>query len=114
MSSRRSYRDFALLITTPDGTIHWTGDLSLHGEDADLAISQMEFLKAKGIDVLLCDSTSFMDEVLLQMNSTTDPKAIVPTREIPHGMLDSVDVNRELFKVLESQKGLCIFNFYSR
>jgi len=114
MSSRRSYRDFALLITTPDGTIHWTGDLSLHGEDADLAISQMDFLKAKGIDVLLCDSTSFMDEVLLQMNSTTDPKAIIPTREIPHGMLDSVDVNRELFNVLEGQKGLCLFNFYSR
>lgn len=114
ISSRRSYRDFALLITTPDGTIHWTGDLSLHGEDADLAIAQMEFLKARGIDVLLCDSTSFMDDVLLQMNSTTAPEAIIPSREIPQGMLDSSDVNRELFKVLESQTGLCVFNFYAR
>lgn len=114
MTSSRSYRDFALLVTTPDGTIHWTGDLSLHGEDAHLAIAQMEFLKAKGIDVLLCDSTSFMDDILLQMNSTTDPEAIIPTREIPKGMLDSADVNRELFKILEGQTGLCIFNFYQR
>lgn len=114
ISSNRSYRDFALLITTPDGTIHWTGDLSLHGEDAPLAIAQMEFLKEKGVDVLLCDSTSFMDDILLQMNSSTDPIAIVPSRDIPPGMLDSVDVERELFKILEAQTGLCIFNFYQR
>lgn len=114
ISSLRSYRDFALLITTPDGTIHWTGDFSLHGEDVQLAIAEMEFLKARKIDVLLCDCTSFMDEVLLQMNNTTDPKAILPSREIPEGMLDSKDVNRELFKVLEQQGGLCVFNFYQR
>lgn len=72
----------------------------------------MEFLKAMGIDVLLCDSTSFMDDILLQMNSSTDPEAIIPSREIPAGMLDSADANRELFKILESQTGLCIFNFY--
>ncbi len=113
-TSRRSYRDYAFLITTPDGTIHWTGDLSLHGEDVELNIAQMELLKAKKIDVLLCDCTSFMDEVLLQMNQTTDPKAILPSREIPLGMLDSSDVNRELFKVLEQQQGLCVFNFYQR
>ncbi len=114
ITSNRSYRDFALLITTPDGTIHWTGDLSLHGEDAPLAIAQMEFLKAKGIDVLLCDSTSFMDDILLQMNNSTDPTTIIPSREIPPGMLDSADVERELFQILESQTGLCIFNSYQR
>jgi ribonuclease J len=114
ISSRRSYRDFALLITTPDGTIHWTGDFSLHGEDVDLAIQQMEMLKAKKIDVLLCDCTSFMDDVLLQMNKSTDPKAIIASREIPVGMLDTSDVDRELFKVLEQQEGLCVFNFYQR
>lgn len=114
ITSNRSYRDFALLITTPDGTIHWTGDLSLHGEDAPLAIAQMELLKARGVDVLLCDSTSFMDDILLQMNSTTDPEAIIPSREIPQGMLDSADVNRELFNIMESQKGLCVINLYQR
>jgi ribonuclease J len=114
LTSSRSYRDFAFLVTTPDGTIHWTGDLSLHGDDTQLALAQMEFLKARNIDVLICDSTSFMDDVLLLMNNTTDPAAIVPSREIPAGMLDTADVNRELFAVLEQQTGLCVFNFYPR
>jgi ribonuclease J len=114
LTSRRSYRDFAFLITTPDGTIHNTGDLSLHNAEAQLNWDQMEFLKAKEIDVLLCDTTAFMDEVLLQINDTTDPKAIIPGREIPAGMLSGDDVERELFKVLESQKGLTVFNFYQR
>lgn len=114
ITSKRSYRDFALLVTTPDGTIHWTGDLALHGEDTQLAFDQIDFLKEKDIDVLLCDCTSFMDDVLLQCTDSTDPEAIIPSKEIPQGMLDTSDVNRELFKVLESKSGLCVFNFYQR
>lgn len=114
LTSRRSYRDFAFLITTPDGTIHNTGDLSLHGHEAQLTFDQMEYLKARGIDVLLCDTTAFMDEILLQINKTTDPKEIIPTPYIPAGMLDSADVERELFQVLKSKKGLTVFNFYQR
>jgi ribonuclease J len=56
-----SYYDFAYLITTPDGTIHWTGDLCLHGRQAARTFAQMELLKSKGVDVMLCDCTSFMD-----------------------------------------------------
>ncbi|NLG70656.1 MAG: hypothetical protein GX495_01260 [Chloroflexi bacterium] len=114
LTSRRSYRDFAFLITTPDGTIHWTGDLSLHGYEAQLTFDQMEFLKQRGVDVLLCDTCAFMDEILLQINDTTDPAAIKPSREIPAGMLDAADVDRELFEVLKSKKGLTVFNFYQR
>jgi ribonuclease J len=114
LTSRRSYRDFAFLITTPDGTIHWTGDLVLHGEDAPLTFEQMEFLKAKQIDVLLCDSTGFMDPVLMQMADSTDPNALVPSREIPPGMLDRKDLDREIFNMLARQKGLCLINFYQR
>lgn len=114
LTSTRSYRDFSFLITTPDGTFLYTGDLSLHGEDSALNFKQLEFLKEKDIDVLLCDTTAFMDEVLLQMNDTTDPAAILPSKDIPPGMLDSKDVNRELFKVLQQQKGLCVINFYQR
>jgi ribonuclease J len=87
LTSRRSYRDFAFLITTPDGTIHWTGDLSLHGYEAQLTFDQMEFLKQRGVDVLLCDTCAFMDEILLQINDTTDPAAIKPSREIPAGIV---------------------------
>jgi len=114
VSSRRSYWDFAFLITTPDGTIHWTGDISLHGDDAQLTLDQMEFLKAKKIDVLICDATAFMDAVLLQIIDTTDPAAIIPSPALPAGMLDGADVNRELFEVLKAKRGLTIFNFYPR
>jgi hypothetical protein len=101
LTSRRSYMGFAFLITTPDGTIHWTGDLTLHGEDAPLVFEQMEFLKAKHIDVLLCDSTAFMDQTLLQMIDSTNPKAVLPSREIPPGMLDRTDLDLEIFAALE-------------
>ena len=114
MTSSRSYKQFGFFITTPDGTIHWTGDFSLHGEDTDLAIREMEFLKAENVDVLLCDTTAFMDEVLLQMYDTTDPTKILPSREVPPGMLDSNDVNEKLFAILQEQKGLCVFNYYQR
>ncbi|MHA1267802.1 MAG: MBL fold metallo-hydrolase [Candidatus Helarchaeota archaeon] len=114
LTGRRSYKHFAFLITTPDGTIHWTGDFSMHGEDVDLAINEMEFLQTVNVDVLLCDTTSFMDDVLLQMFDSSDPDDILPSKEIPPGMLDSKDVDRELFSVLEKQKGLCVFNFYQR
>jgi len=114
LTSRRSYKQFAFFITTPDGTIHWTGDFSMHGEDADLAIKEMEFLKSQDVDVMLCDTTAFMDNVLLQMFDTTDPAKILPSREIPPGMLDSKDVDERLFAILKEQKGLCVFNYYQR
>ena len=114
LTSRRSYCDFAFLITTPDGTFHWTGDLVLHGEDASLVFEQMELLKSRQVDVLLCDCTGFMDSVLIQTIGSTDPKMISPGRSIPTGMLDRKDLDQEIFSALGQQKGLCVFNFYQR
>ncbi len=114
ITSDRSYKQFAFFITTPDGTIHWTGDFSLHGDEADLTVKEMEFLKDQKVDVLLCDTTGFMDSILLQMLNTTDPEKILPSKEIPQGMLDSKDVDRELLAILKNQKGLCVFNYYQR
>lgn len=114
LTSRKSYCDFAFLITTPDGTIHWTGDLVLHGEDASVAFEQMEFLKSRKVDVLLCDCTSFMDSVLLQTVGSTDPKAIIPSRDIPADMLDLKDLDQNIFSAMEQQNGLCVINFYQR
>ncbi len=113
-TSRKSYFDFAFLITTPDGTLHWTGDLVLHGKDSSLAFEQMEFLKSRQIDVLLCDCTGFMDPLLLQTVGSIDPKMILPDQRIPMGMLDLKDLDREIFSALEHQTGLCVINFYQR
>lgn len=109
-----SYYDFAFLVTTPDGTIHWTGDLCLHGCQAERTFRQMELLRARGVDVLLCDCTGFMDSTLLMMYPTTDPSAILPQREIPEGMLSEKQYYEGLYAHIRDCEGLCVFNYYQR
>jgi ribonuclease J len=109
-----SYCDFSFLITTPDGTLYWTGDLVLHGENSELTLRQMEFAKSRGVDVLMCDCTSFMDSVMGMMYSTTDPAAILPNKEIPPGMLSERAYYAALFENMKDIKGLCVFNYYQR
>lgn len=109
-----SYYDFAFLITTPDGTIHWTGDVILHSKQADKTIKQMELLKEKDIDVMLCDCTAFMDSVLKLMVPDLDEKKIMPNPAIPENMLSEEKYHEGLFESLKELKGLCVFNYYQR
>lgn len=109
-----SYYDFAFLITTPDGTIHWTGDLCLHGLQADRTLRQMELLSERGVDVMLCDCTSFMDSVLSLMVPDCDPNKILPSPELPAGMLSEREYYRQLFERVRTLEGLCVFNYYQR
>lgn len=109
-----SYYDFAYLITTPDGTIHWTGDLCLHGRQAERTFAQMELLKSKGVDVMLCDCTSFMDGVMKLMYDTLDAAAIKPSLHVPSGMLTENEYYEGLYRHIENCKGLCVFNYYQR
>lgn len=108
------YRDFAFLITTPDGTIHWTGDLCLHGMEAERTFRQADLLKERSIDVMLCDCTAFMDSVLPMTVPDKDPKKILPSREVPPGMLSEQAYYEGLFTHLEKAAGLAVFNFYQR
>lgn len=109
------YRDFAYLITTPDGTVHWTGDLCLHGLEAKRTFDQMELLKERKIDVMLCDCTSFMDSVLSLMYKDCQNAVIEPSREIPAGMLSEKEFYEGLYGEIEKRTdGLCAFNFYQR
>lgn len=109
-----SYYDFAFLITTPDGTVHWTGDVTLHSRQADKTIKQMELLKERNIDVMLCDCTAFMDSVLGLMVPDLDEKKILPDPNIPENMLSEEEYHERLFKSLSELKGLCVFNYYQR
>jgi len=109
-----SYHDFAFLITTPDGTIHWTGDLCLHGAQADKTLQQMRLLAERNIDVMLCDCTSFMDDVLGMMVPSLDARDILPDPALPKGMLSEQDYYDSLFGRLENLPGLCVFNYYQR
>lgn len=114
ITNTRSYREFAFLISTPDGTVYWTGDLSLHSAESELTFAHIDVLRERELDVMLCDTTAFMDDVLLQTNQTTDADAIRPSRTVPEGMLTADDVARGMFELLESQRGLAVFNFYPR
>jgi ribonuclease J len=114
LASDESYCDFSFLISTPDGTFYWTGDLYLHGENSNLVFAQMEFAKKRGIDVLLCDCTSFMDSVMQMMYSTMDPSVIVPNKDIPEGMLSVPAYFGSLFENMKHISGLCVFNYYQR
>lgn len=109
-----SYYDFAFLITTPDGTIHWTGDVCLHGLQAERTFKQMEMLRERKIDVLLCDCTAFMDSVLKLMIPDLDPKKILPNPNVPENMLSEEEYYEGLFESLKKLKGLCVFNYYQR
>jgi len=114
LTNEDNYCDFAFLVTTPDGAIHWTGDLALHGKNAPQNIRQMEMLKEKNVDVLLCDCTSFMDDVMEMMYSTMDAKAILPSPDIPEGMLSDEEYEAALFEIIEAAPQLCVFNYYNR
>lgn len=109
-----SYYDFAFLITTPDGTIHWTGDLTLHSDKKELTLRQMDMLIEQNVDVLLCDCTAFMDSVLHRMVPDCDAKKILPNPELPVGMLSDAQYYNGLFENVKRVKGLCVFNYYER
>jgi ribonuclease J len=109
-----SYCDFSFLITTPDGTLYWTGDLYLHGLSSELAIRQIEIAKHRGVDVLMCDCTSFMDSTMKILYGDTDPAAIIPNKEIPPGMLSYTEYYAAFFEQMKDIQGLCVFNYYQR
>lgn len=109
-----SYYDFAFLITTPDGTIHWTGDVILHSIQAEKTIKQMELLRERKIDVMLCDCTAFMDSVLKLMVPDLDEKKILPDPKLPENMLSEEEYLEGLFRSIAELKGLCVFNYYQR
>lgn len=109
-----SYFDFAFLITTPDGTIHWTGDLFLHGVQAEKSIAQMELLKAKSVDVLLCDATAFMDSSMEMVYGFTDVSLVKPDLSVPGHMLSERQRIDERRRIIAECRGLCVFNYYTR
>lgn len=109
-----SYCDFAFLITTPDGTVHWTGDLTLHGLQAYRTLEQLEILKSREIDVLLCDATAFMDSTLAMTVPDKDPMKIKASESVPEGMMDDRQYYQSLFDRIKDLQGLCVFNYYQR
>ena len=106
------FQDWSFYIETPDCKIHYTGDVLLHGHYNKRVINEMNIIKNKKIDILVCESTAFMDS-LLEAIYGKKPSIIEPTLDLLGAM--SIKENDEfLFNELYKQTGLCLLNFYPR
>ena len=91
------------LITTPDGTICYTGDFRLHGFHPEYTGTFAA--TCQGADVLITEGTSasFYDE--FDMTDLSKP-------ETPHRT--EYDLQREMTEIIRDTKGLPILNCYNR
>ncbi|MCL2008091.1 MAG: hypothetical protein FWG77_08405 [Treponema sp.] len=115
LRSQDSYEDYSFYVKTPDMKLHYTGDLQLHGEEEEniVTIKEMEYIRDEKIDVLVCETTSFMDEIMKMIYGSTDAE-IIGSLETPKGMLDIPAVSEGLFSFLKEKKGAAVVNFYER
>ena len=109
----KSYQDYSFYVTTPDLKLHYTGDLMLHGDYVDAVWKEMEYVKAQKPDVLVVESTTFMDGTMLMMYESTDAE-VIGAPELPEGMMNKEMMNEHLCQNLAEKQGLCVFNYYER
>ncbi len=109
----KSYQDYSFYVTTPDLKLHYTGDLMLHGDYVDAVWKEMEYVKAQKPDVLVVESTTFMDSTMLMMYESTDAE-VIGAPELPEGMMNKEMMNEHLCQNLAEKQGLCVFNYYER
>lgn len=110
----KSYQDFSFYIQTPDLKLHYTGDVMLHGDYEKAVWEEMEYLKKEEIDVLVCETTSFMDSTMKLLYEDPETAVVVGKKELPEGMLNKQMVDAKLLDVLKQKTGLCVFNYYQR
>ena len=109
----KSYQDYSFYVTTPDLKLHYTGDLMLHGDYVDAVWKEMEYVKVQKPDVLVVESTTFMDGTMLMMYESTDAE-VIGAPELPEGMMNKEMMNEHLCQNLAEKQGLCVFNYYER
>ena len=110
--NKHGFQDWSFYVETPDCKLHYTGDVFLHGDYADAVLQEMEMIKEKKIDILVCESTSYMDNVLEQIYNKI-PNMVEPTLDLL-GMMSTEMNDKYLFSKLLEQDSLCFLNFYSR
>ena len=109
----RSYQDYSFYVKTPDLKIHYTGDLCLHSSYANKVLEEMEIIKKEDVDVLVVDTTSFMDNIMTMIYGEPDAE-IKSTMELPAGIINQETVDCETEEIINNVVGLCVTNFYNR
>ena len=110
--NKHGFQDWSFYVETPDCKLHYTGDVFLHGDYADVVLKEMEIIQEKNIDILVCESTSYMDSILKQIYDEI-PNKVEPTLDLL-GMMSTEMNDKYLFSRLLEQDSLCFLNFYSR
>ena len=109
----KSYQDYSFYVKTPDMKLHYTGDVVLHGRYSDNVWKEMEYIKNEHVDVLVCETTSLMDNTMEMLYGEANAE-IVACKDLPDGMLDTAMVDQKLLERLEQLDGLAVLNFYER
>ena len=110
--NEKGFQDWSFYVQTPDCKLHYTGDVFLHGDYTDVVLKEMEIIKDKEIDILVCESTSYTDSILKQIYNKI-PDRIEPTLDLL-GMMSTKTNNDYLLNILLEQRSLAFINFYSR
>lgn len=114
LSYDMAYGHSSCLITTPDGTVHWTGDLVMHRpEELPNRMRELEILRERGVDVLICDCCEFIHADLV--DEFRDPSGnLRATLELPKGWKSEAEMAEAREGWLRGAEGLVTFNFYQR
>lgn len=95
----------ALMITTPDGVICYSGDLRLHGNHPDSIESFLETAKTMNPSILIMEGTtlSFSDEIHIE-----------PSNQITTESITEKTIPIKIEEQLKQTAGIGIFNIYHR
>ncbi len=107
-----SYQDYSFYIETPDLKVHYTGDVILYGVYEENIKKEIEFLKEKEIDILVCEGTSFLTSWLKK--TTKYEKELFPSLKLVKGVIDEKRLLERTQQIVDSYDGLIIFNYYKR
>ncbi len=98
------------LIETPDARVYYSGDVRMHGNRLDTVMEDLEAIAAKQVDVLILDTTTMS----LSEADKLPPGPVVPSLEIPQGMVTERQLLDHVLDGLTRSDGLGIFNIYHR
>jgi ribonuclease J len=113
VSDAKGFGSCSFLVTTPDGTVHWTGNMVIDGFDSGATLAEIELLRERRVDVLFCDATRFSYTDELRPYLDADGR-VVPTLENPAGTPSYAELDRGLFQAIASCPGLAVVNLYQR
>lgn len=107
-----SYQDYSFYLETPDLKLHYTGDVFVYGAYRENIIREIQFLKEKEIDILVCEGTGFLDSWLRQ--TTRYEKELFPALEPVQGVITEQRLLERTQQIIDDYDGLIIFNYYHR